>query len=161
MFEKSVISQNKTIRRIGESLGRDKRFKKLLRKRSDMKAEISSSNWFIIRLNREPVFSTLKVLNIRQDGINGKIIHALIKASMGGNLDAGSIHIIPEDIPGCVGHKAKEDTFLRIGNRLSRTFPGRTNMHTANKSLEVAEVFLMTCGFLNWRSRFTGFWECI
>mmetsp|Transcript_18757 Transcript_18757/g.38698 ORF Transcript_18757/g.38698 Transcript_18757/m.38698 type:complete len:102 (+) Transcript_18757:1462-1767(+) len=101
------------------------------------------------------------MLNIRRDGIYRKIIHAFIKASVSGNLDPGGIHIIPEDIPGGVRDKTKEDPFTGVGNQLSRAFSRRADMDSTTKSLEIAEVFAMARGFLNRRSRFTWFWERI
>ena len=97
---------------------------KQLCKRSDVKEEISSTNRFIIWFKREVILSTLKVVDIRWDSIYRKIIHAFIKASMSSKFHSGSIHIIPEDIPGGVRHKTRKMPFRELVLSLAERFPG-------------------------------------
>jgi hypothetical protein len=49
----------------------------------------------IIRFEREAITNTLKMLNIRRDGIGREVVHSFVKACMKCNFDAVSLEIIP------------------------------------------------------------------
>ena len=71
------------------------------------------------------------------------------------NLDTFSINIIPEDIPGGMGNKIKENTFLRISCELSPLLGWRSNPDMASKSSEPSKVISLTSGHFERRGILT------
>lgn len=58
--------------------------------------------------------SSLQVLDVWRDSSDRKVIHTFIETSMGGDLDAGSVGIVPEYISSSVWNVAEEDAFLGV-----------------------------------------------
>ena len=84
----------------------------------------------------------LEVLDIRRDGVMRQVIHALVKASMKGNLHMLSNDIIPQYIFGCEGEKTKEDAFASMVDEFGRAFAWWTNPDPATKSAEAMALWL-------------------
>ena len=72
-----------------------------------------------LRWERVTILSALKMYNIRWNRVKRKVIHALIKPGMLGNLDAGCLRVEPEYVASGVGQESQEDAFPGVGYQLS------------------------------------------
>ena len=77
------------------------------------------------------------MLSIRGNMVDRQVIESFIKPSVCSNFHVLSGYIIPEDVPSCIGNITKEDTFLRVGDKLSIPCARRLYPSSAAKSVEV------------------------
>ena len=75
----------------------------------------------VIRGDGFAIISSNQMVNIWWHVNNWEIVHTFVEACMGGNLDAGRLEVMPENVASGVGNTAKEDAFSRIGFEFSTT----------------------------------------
>jgi hypothetical protein len=86
------------------------------------------------------------MLNIRRESRDREVIHPLIETNMGGNLDTTGFTIKPEDIPGRIREKTKEDAFPRIGMQLVRSAARGPDPDTTAESPEAGKILTFGSG---------------
>ena len=89
---------------------------------------------------RGAVVGALKVLDIRWDFVDRKVIHTFIKTGMFGNFNALGIHIIPKNVAGGVGKETKKDAFARVRDKFRAATARGANPDTTTKGAEVGEI---------------------
>jgi hypothetical protein len=93
-----------------------------------------------IRGKRVALLHTLEVLYLGRDIGVGQVIHSLIETSTIRDLDSFGFNVKPEDVFKSVGKEAKEDSFLGMVAKFTRTRAGGTNPNATTKGAEVVKV---------------------
>ena len=86
------------------------------------------------------------MLNVWGYGFNRKIIHAFVKTGVAGKFDTFSVGVIPENILGGIGYKAKENAFACAWFQFGFGEARRTDPDTAAKGAESCKVFFLARG---------------
>ncbi|KAG7338168.1 reverse transcriptase RNA-dependent DNA polymerase [Nitzschia inconspicua] len=86
--------------------------------RIDKSSKLVNSSFIHLSRKWFARLDTLEMLYIRGKSAKGKVIQALIKASMFGNFHLTSINIIPKDILRRIREKSKENTFACVRQEL-------------------------------------------
>jgi hypothetical protein len=84
--------------------------------------------------------------NVRRGSRARKVVHAFVKARMGGDLDMVREGIEPEDVASSVREKTKKGALHRVRKKFCGATTGRADPDATTKRTEVREVVNLTKG---------------
>ena len=84
--------------------------------------------------------------NIGRNSIKWKIVHSFIETGMLGSLDTIGLRIVPDNVLGGIGEKAKEETLASIGTELGTPSTWRPNPNSTPKRSKRSKVILFSSG---------------